>query len=341
MEIKMFKPSELGVTNTKRTIDEHERIVRSKLKTLSSQKGMRGLAAKICIELMDASNGDSIDIEGLKSPYDGQINNYFAEVMGPIWSSRGLINGITKRSKCFFSASDTESLYDFVVYRDEKTPILVSNKQKSNSTNTLKPANILSLIGGNKALLDKWGDTKYYKVFKLLNENNIVSGPINVITNLYFNEFSKKYSYVTKNDLLKTISLLTGNNITIDAKNIPKNIIKLLKSDETTNFYFEKQNYEESTGVMINFIFEKFLSDMSKQDDKYHELFIDATNNNVLFLKFILKQKNVRDAKEKKMKKIGIVQYEIADPRKSEKKAFLRPKQGAGGRAQDKLGLQP
>jgi hypothetical protein len=337
----MLKPSELGVTNVKRTIEEHERLVRSKLKSLSSQKGMRGTVAKICIDIMDASNGDTIDIEDLKSPYDGQINNYFAEVMGPIWSSRGLVKGITKRSKCFFSASDTESLYDFIVYVNDKTPVLVSNKQKSSSTNTLKPANILSLIRGDKALLKKWEDTKYFKVFKLLNENNIVSGPINVITYVYFKEFTEKYPYIKKNDLIKTISLLTGNNITIDAKNLPKNIVKLLKSDETTNIYFEQKNYEEATGVMINFIFEKFLSEMSKQDGQYHELFIDATNNNVLFLKFILKQKSVRDPKEKKMKKVGIVQFEIADPRKSDKKAFLRPKQGAGGRAQDKLGLQP
>jgi hypothetical protein len=337
----MLKPSQLGVTNVKRTIAEHERIVRSKLEELSTQKGMRGLTATICIDIIDASNGDTIDIEGLKAPYDGQINNYFAEVMGPIWSSRGLIGGITKRSKCFFSASDTEALYDFIVYKSEKEPILVSNKQKSSSTNTLKPSNILAFIRDNKALLDKWGDTKYFTVFKLLNENTIVSGPINVITYVYFKEFTQSYPYITKTDLTKTISLLTGNNVIIDANDLPKNIVKLLKSDETTNMYFEQKKYKEATGVMINFIFEKFLSNMSKQDDQYNELFIDATNNNVLFLKFILKQKSVRDPKEKKMKKVGIVQFEIADPKTAEKKAFLRPKQGAGGRAQDKLGLQP
>ena len=159
--------------------------------------------------------------------------------------------------------------------------------------------------------------------------------------NVYFKEFTQRHPYITKSDLTKAISLLTGNNVIIDANDLPKNIVKLLKSDETTNMYFEQKKYKEATGVMINFIFEKFLSDMSKQDDKYNELFIDATNNNVLFLKFILKQKNVRDPKEKKMKKVGIVQFEIADPKTAEKKAFLRPKQGAGGRAQDKLGLQP
>ena len=200
----MLKPSEMGVTNKNRKIYEHEALVRKKLTFYSKGQGIKSVVANICLQIIDTPSGGQVDITGLKHPYFGDINNYFAEVMGPIWSSRGLIPGINKNSICFFSSSDTEALYDFIVYKNEKNPILVSNKQKSSSTNTVKPAQILNLLQDSQPLLKKWRDTKYYQIFKLLDENNIVSGPINVITKVYFKELKKSHDYIEKEDLYKT-----------------------------------------------------------------------------------------------------------------------------------------
>lgn len=321
----MLKPSQMGVTGTKTTISLHKKKVVSKLNSLAKTKGRQKNVADVCLKIMDTPSGGQVDISKLNSAEISDIKNYFAEVMGPIWSSeRGLIPGLKSSDYTYFSASDTERLFDFKVYKG-KEEILVSNKQKTGGTNTLKPGDVVRLVNQNRYLSDKWQNTKYYKIFDILDKSNVVSGPIKAIAKHY-----PKLVKVTPSEYTEVINQLNQNDVIL--KDVPKSIMKLIQSDATAAAKYEQT--EEVSGTMINFIFEKLLVQQSESDSNYHELFVDVTEGNVMFLKFDLNNK-------------GKITFLIENPRQSAKKAKLRSKQGVERRSSsgklklDKLGFQP
>ena len=321
----MLKPSQMGVVGTKHTISLHKKKVITKLNALLKTKGRQRNVAEVCLSIMEKGNGGTVDISNLNVSELSDIKNYFAEVMGPIWAQEaGLIPGLKASHHTYFSTSDTESLYDFKVYKG-KEEILVSNKQKTGGTNTLKPGDVVRLVRTNATLSDKWSNTKYFKIFEILDASNVVSGPIKAIAKHY-----PKVVDVSADEYNGIINQLTQNDVVL--RNVPQSILSLIQADTTAaNKYKETKKV---TGTMINFIFEKLLVQQSENDTNYHELFVDVTEGNILFLKFDLSKK-------------GKISFLIDDPRNSPKKAKLRSKQGVERRSSsgklklDKLGFQP
>jgi hypothetical protein len=321
----MLKPSQMGVVGTKQTIAIHKKKVITKLNALTKTKGRQKNVAEVCLSIMEKGNGGIVDISKLNVAELSDIKNYFAEVMGPIWAQEGkLIPGLKASDHTYFSPSDTERLYDFKVFRG-KEEILVSNKQKKGGTNTLKPGDVVRLVRTNKSLADKWANTKYYKIFEILDTSNVVSGPIKAIAKHY-----PKLVNVRPGEYNDVINQLTQNDVVL--KDVPKSIMNLIMADPTA-----AKKYEETkkvSGTMINFIFEKLLVQQSEADTNYHELFVDVTEGNVMFLKFDLSNK-------------GKITFLIENPRQAAKKAKLRSKQGVERRSSsgklklDKLGFQP
>jgi hypothetical protein len=321
----MLKPSQMGVVGIKQTIATHKRKVINKLTSMTKTKGRQKNVAEVCLGIIEKGNGSIVDISKLETFEVNEIKNYFAEVMGPIWVQEGnLISGIKSSDYTYFSPSDTERLYDFKVFRG-KEEILISNKQKKGGTNTLKPVDVVHLVRKNKSLSDKWANTKYYKVFEILDSNNVVSGPIKAISKCY-----PKLTNIKPSDYIKVINQLIKNDVVLE--DVPNSIMNLIQSDPTAAKRYEET--EKVTGTMINFIFEKLLVQQSEQDSKYHDLFVDVTDGNVMFLKFDLSNK-------------GKITFLIESPKESKKKAKLRSKQGVERRSSsgrlklDKLGFQP
>lgn len=324
----MLKPSELGVTGQKRSISAHETLVLSKLKRLSNKK-----IADVCKDILMSKSGDKIDIpKGVSPQQINEITNYFAEVAGPILAVKNdLISGIRMSNLCEYSSSDTEALYDFVIYKNNK-PILISNKALEGATNTLKPGNVIEILDqpANATLKKKWVGTVPYKVMKVLDESNVVSGPIKAIKEFYPNTFPG----IKEADYRKVIDVMaTGNEAKIPKNQVPKAFMDIIMANPDAAGNFKKHG--AALASMINFLFEKELAKYSKQDESYHELFVDVTSKSVLFMKFGLDRK-------------GVMTAVISDPRQSPKKAFLRSKQGVERRSSstgrlklDKMGFQP
>lgn len=321
----MLKPSQMGVVGTKNTISTHKRKVITKLNTIAKSKGRQKNVAEVCLKIMETPSGGVVDISKLNVAEISDIKNYFAEVMGPIWASeRGLIPGLKSSDYTYYSPSDTERLYDFKVFKGQQE-ILISNKQKTGGTNTLKPGDVIDLVNKDQNLIKKWKKTKYYKVFQILDNSNVVSGPIKAIAEHYPDLVSVKPT-----EYESVISQLTQNDVTLEK--VPKSIINLINNDPVAAAKYKETG--KVSGTMLNFIFEKLLVKQSELDSMYHELFVDVTEGNVLFLKFDLNQK-------------GKLAFLIENPRQSEKKAKLRSKQGVERRSStgrlklDKLGFQP
>lgn len=323
----MLKPSDMGVTGTKRTIKAHEDKVRKKNQTFRKK-----VLGSICDAILDSPSGTKLPTTGLTAPEINEIKNYYAEVAAPILIANfGLMAGVRKAtSQCYYSTSDTERLYDFKIFVNGKEE-LISNKQMSGGTNTLKPGDVIALVDKDPVLTKKWAGTKYYKVFKILDESNVVSGPIRAVSECY-----PRSSILTKDDYKFVLSRLTQNEVLISPKDIPKNLMTMIKADASVLANYKKNG--GISGAAINFMFEKIMVDISKNDDKYNELFVDVTSGNVLFFKFDLNAK-------------GILSYALIDPRNATaktKKAALRSKQGVERRSSssgrlklDKLGFQP
>lgn len=322
----MLKPSEIAITDRKVSIRQHRETVKESLIKLSKNKSNRNLVS-VCMQIMDTPSGGTIDISLLKNNKNhlNDIKNFFAEVMGPIWCQKyGLIQGLTENSQTFFSSSDNERLYDFKVYKNNEE-ILISNKQKKGGTNTLKPGDVIKLVDASPELTKKWSNTKYYEVFKILDDNLVVSGPISAVAKCY-----PKFFNISQQDYKTVIDQLTKNDVVLDK--LPDSIRTLIVSEETAHKNFLSKG-GKATGTIINFLFEKVLIAISESDPKYHELFVDVTEGNILFLKFDINNR-------------GILYFNIEDPKKSEKKAKLRSKQGVERRSSsgklklDKLGFQ-
>jgi hypothetical protein len=324
----MLKPSELGVTGRKRSISAHETLVLSKLNKLTNKK-----VAAICKDILMSKSGDKINIPNGVNPQQlNEITNYFAEVAGPVLAVKnGLISGIRMTNICEYSTSDTEALYDFVVYKNNK-PVLISNKALEGATNTLKPGNVIEILDrpANSALKKKWVNTIPYKVMKTLEESNVVSGPITAIKNYY----STAFPGIKETDYNKVIAIMaTGNEAKISKSDVPKSFMDIIMSNPDAAANFKKHG--AALASMINFLFEKELTKFSKTDNSYHELFVDVTSKSILFMKFGIDRK-------------GIMTAVISDPRESQKKAYLRSKQGVERRSSstgrlklDKMGFQP
>lgn len=324
----MLKPSEFGVTGKKRTISAHEALVLSKLNRISNKK-----VASICKDILISKSGSTINIPtGVKQQELNEITNYFSEVAGPILAVKNkLITGITMNSLCEYSESDTESLYDFIVFKN-KSPLLISNKALEGATNTLKPGNVIEILDKkeNSALKSKWQKTIPYKVMQTLDENNVVSGPITAIRDYYSNTFPG----IKKADYDKVISIMnSGNEAVIPKNEIPKSFMDVISKNPDASANFKKHG--AALASMINFLFEKELAAYSKSDNLYHELFVDVTSGNVMFMKFGIDRK-------------GMMTVQISDPKSSTKRAYLRSKQGVERRSSstgrlklDKMGFQP
>ena len=319
----MLKPSELGLDGEYRKISAHETLVRKKINGLSNKKIIPILNA-----ILDADSGDIVNIKVVTAPQIGEIKNYYAECIGPILVYKHNLfpeSRLNSTAQCYFSSSQTESLYDFKIKMGKKE-YLFSNKQLKGGTNTLKPSDVVKLVKKDDILYTKWKDSKAFKTFEILDSSNVISGPIKAISTYYTN----KVPDVSKQDMNKVIDQMTKNDVAI--QNPPKSIMTLVNRDVSAKESYIKNKY--LSGTVVNFLFEKILIDVSKTDSEYNELFLDATAGNVYFFKFDLNPK-------------GVVSYQLNDPRKSTKKASLRSKQGVERRSSsgalklDKLGFQP
>lgn len=325
-----LKPSELKVTGKYRSITEHEALVRKNLKGLKNK-----LLGSVCTDILDAKPGSNLNIGLLSKAEISDIKNYFAEVAGPILMLKNkMYKGISPSSKCFFSDSDTERLFDFKLVISGQE-VLISNKQLSGGTNTLKPGDVIRLIDGDKELTKKWKNTDYYKVFSILDESNVISGPMRVMSEVYPRKLK-----ITRPEYHSMLSKMTTNEVMFSPKEVPGSIMELISKDPVALAHYKKNG--GAMGSMLNFLFEKQLVEISRNDTTYHDVFVDVTIGNVSFFKFDLSPKSGAN------RAIGVVDFEIADPRLSSRKAVLRSKQGVERRSSstgklklDKLGFQP
>jgi hypothetical protein len=118
------------------------------------------------------------------------INNDFGELLGPIAIvSKKLLPISASGSKVFFPARGNEPLLDYKIITASK--VYKISAKSGDSTNTLKPGDVLSLIDAEPKLYTKYSNSLQYKVLNALKDNTWKQGPIEALSILKDNGFKE------------------------------------------------------------------------------------------------------------------------------------------------------
>jgi hypothetical protein len=216
------------------------------------------------------------------------INNDFGEVLGPLAVIKKKLLPITPSSaKIFIPGKSNEPLLDYRIIvgaGPAATQYKISAKS-GDTTNTLKPGDVMQLIDQDAKLKRKHAASHQYNVLKLLAEGSWKQGPIDALGYL------KKQRYSEAKWLVDT-------------------------------------TYAESTRQQS----ENSLVEISKKSLDFSDIYFDATNAKVYYVKFSLSND-------------GTPQWEILKDEKnrpeSKKRIEFRSKNYVGRPNGDKLGFQP
>lgn len=239
----------------------------------------------------------STDLNKLKSTFisfkdtipTSTINNDFGELLGPLAIiKKNLIKEIPSIGvSVFVPFKGNFPLLDYkLIVNGNKNTVFKISAKSGDTTNTLKPGDVISLIEEEPKLLKKYKDSTQFNIVKILNENSVKLGPIEAIK------------------FLKT------------------------KNFEKAKFISASSEYTEQLRQQC----EKLLVSISKEDLDFTNMFNDATNAKIHYIKF-------------KLGSDGTPIWSYIEPQKNRpklggKRIAFRSKNTIG-RAADKLGFQP
>lgn len=233
------------------------------------------------------------------------INKDFGEVLGPIAIiTKGLLKSkkirVDAGSKIYIPSRPNEPLMDYKVGK------YVISAKSGNTTNVVKPGDILSLLEKDSVKLKKWQKTKEYKILDILRRYSIRLGPIMAVS-------------------------------TIHPELIPPSAITSLTDDnylDALRGFIKKNDYLKSkkspTLNEIMYECEKILTADSKSGRlSFTKIFADAIENQVIYVRF-------------EVGPFGTGKWEIDasdDFKSAEKSVYLRSKNGYN-RDSDRMGIQ-
>jgi hypothetical protein len=316
----MLKPSELGLTSIPRNLSDYQKFLDRKINSLEDKTLVGVLKA-----IRNAKHGETINIEGLTKEQLEEINLYYSECVSPLLIQKhNMVGNLSANTWCILPPAQNQGMYDSILINGKKV-FLVSNKQWKSIPNTLKIGDVVKLIENTPRLEKKWKNKKAFKVFKILEANKVITGPIKAVMQLYPDLIN-----IPKKELQYLINQMSLHNDII-IKKPPKSLIGMLYMFPDVYKHFKLKG-NKLTGTAINFIFERILIEVSKRDKSFNELFFDAVNV-VRFFKFYLTEN-------------GKVLYKVEKIKLNGKPAQLRSKQGVERRSHhgflklDKLGFQ-
>ena len=176
-----LSPSSLGLEN--RTFFSSVAYYNSIISALNSRTDIPGELFDYLFELLDYVDNGAGNYSGIKMdafPW-GQIQNYYAEVIGPIACiKRGILNNIINTAgignATIYMPPDSERLYDYklIVGSDE---YLISAKSAKGVSNQVKPQFVTAAANAS-GKLGSLATTKEYQLLNILGSETVISGAL-------------------------------------------------------------------------------------------------------------------------------------------------------------------
>lgn len=300
-----------------------------------------GKVRKLLVELIAMSTTTNasmqVDVKDIPQNDMNSIITDFGESIGPLFVKTHNLMPVrlSANVKALFPSSGSEAAYDFKII-DGKEVYTMSSKKMRGGTNTLKPGDVVKTVEADPVLLNKWKNSPAYNTMKILNDCNVITGPMTAVQTLYSKHLNlphKDFSYLT--------GIMSRANDCVIPQ-VPKSVFTLIESNTSLKSTFAAPNAKKAanvvTGSIVNTIFESALVQISKSRsyaDEYNELFLDVTNGKIYYVKFDISSQ-------------GKVEWKVEVPSINSKKAALRSKNYAERRSSssgslklDKLGFQP
>jgi hypothetical protein len=233
-----YKPKDFGFAGKEVAFDQYVKTVKAVVGKLSNKSH----PVKYMIALVEHANGEINDVQmkkissatSLNATQKKNIQKYFGEVVGPIWTTRNNIFGDTpdpKKCLVFHPAKANAPLTDYEIRivgkGGEKTAkSRQTDKRKSNkansmlrsnrisaksgaTTNTVKAADILTVLRERNGVNEEnWKGSTEEKLFEVLAESSTSVGPLSGAVLLTEKGIIRNYVPVTT--LNKIVSALTS-----------------------------------------------------------------------------------------------------------------------------------
>lgn len=172
-------PSSFGLSN--RTFQSVEAYYQEIQRGINSRSDIPGELFDYLYELLDYAKNGTGDYSGIdKTSFPwGQIENYYAEVIGPIACiRRGILNNIIPPNKLtgakIFIPGYGEKLYDYKIISG-KSEYLLSAKSGRGVSNQVKPQFVIESVNSNTSY-NQIQNTKEYQLLQILSDMTVVSG---------------------------------------------------------------------------------------------------------------------------------------------------------------------
>lgn len=310
-----LKPQAFGVTEEKYPIVKYTKLIKD---NINERKDLSANLKVYLNALVEHSLGKLKDqqVSAIYSKVQSDlplndIKKDFGEVIGPIAiHNKDLFKtkSIRLSDKIFVQVPSrpNEPLMDYAIYDGNKKYTI--SAKSGETTNVVKPKDILDLIGKDPVKLRKWSKTKEYNVLTILNENSTLIGPIKAVG--FMKPTLIKESAVGNDERTFNLSSVSGF--------INKNEYLKARKKPTLN--------------EIMYECEKYIKDQSVSGElDINGIFADAIENSVMYVKFDIGSTGIGEW--------DVVVSSDIKKVKSGKKAFLRTKNGYT-RSADKMGVQ-
>lgn len=161
-------------------VDYYNNLVNS----LNSRYDIPGELFDYLYELLDYVDNGYGNFSGIKMdefPW-GQIQNYYAEVIGPIACiKRGILNGIVNSAglsgSTIYIPPDSEKIYDYKIISG-KDEYLISAKSASGVSNQVKPQFVTEIVKNSPNTISLQRSLEF-RLLDILGSNTVVSGALN------------------------------------------------------------------------------------------------------------------------------------------------------------------
>jgi len=177
-----LSPSSFGLENRRffSSIDYYNSLTQS----LNSRQDIPGELFDYLYELLDYVDNGYGNYSGIKMnafPW-GQLQNYYAEVIGPIACiKRGILNSLINTvgigGASIFMPPDSERLYDYKIIIGTEEH-LISAKTAKGVSNQVKPQ-FVTAAAIESGKLGSLQNTKEFQLLNILGTQNVVSGALN------------------------------------------------------------------------------------------------------------------------------------------------------------------
>lgn len=238
------------------------------------------------------------------------IKKDFGEVIGPlaIYYKKLLSDkdiSVSQNMKIEVPLRPNEPLMDYSI--SEGTKKYIISAKSGETTNVVKPNDILTLIDKDPAKSKKWKNTKEYKVLKVLSENSVLIGPIKAVSYMMPSLIKESQSITEQNFNIKQVAGFANKN----------EYLKTKKNPTLNEVMYECEKYIKEASV--------------SGDLDINGIFADAIRNTVIYVKFDISATGIGEW--------DVVVSDDIQKLKQGKKAFLRTKNGYT-RAADRMGVQ-